>query len=131
MVSKQYAKLIDVNAPSDLTKVRCVGLSTNKAHQVWSLTKDGVTEIVKTPLIVETNQITGVHKLTLSGVGVSALPTFLCQNDLENGELIQILSDWHYMDVPVSLVSPQSTIHSKRLRVVSDAIVEVLSQVFR
>lgn len=130
VVSKEYAKSIDVRQPSDLAKVRCVGINSSKSHQVLQMSKDGITEVVKIPLVVETNQIKGVHRLTLSGVGVSALPTFLCKEDLVSGELIQILSDWDYMDVPVSLVSPQSTLQSKRLKVVSDAIVETLSQVF-
>ncbi|MGF1753551.1 LysR family transcriptional regulator [Vibrio makurazakiensis] len=129
-VSKQYYDQIEVNHPSDLLNVRCLGLGSKSTNQVWRLTKDDVTEIVKTPLVVETNQITSVHKLTLSGVGVSALPTFLCKDDLETGRLIRILKDWRYMDVPVSLVSPQSTINSKRLKVVSDAIVTTLSHTF-
>ncbi|MGF1720629.1 LysR family transcriptional regulator [Vibrio kyushuensis] len=130
VVSKQYFKEIDVSHPNDLTNVRCIGLSTNKPYQTWRLTKGDVTEVVKTPLVVETNQITSVHKLTLSGVGVSALPTFLCNSDLASGRLVRILEDWRYMDVPVSLVSPLSTIHSKRLKVVSDAIVNALRRSF-
>lgn len=126
VVSKEYLAKIDLNVPEDLLNVRCIGLTTNKAHQTWQLTKDNQTEIIKTPLTVETNQITSVYKLTLSGAGVSVLPTFLCQKDIDSGSLVSVLTDWKYWDVPVSLVSPLSTIHSARLKVVSDEIVAAL-----
>lgn len=126
VVSKHYYDTVEINHPSDLQNVRCIGLTTTKAYQTWNLTKEGKTEIIRTPLVVETNQITSVYKLTLSGVGVSALPTFLCQKDIESGDLVRVLKDWRYIDVPVSLISPQSTINSARLKVVSDAIVTAL-----
>jgi len=126
VVSKQYLAKIKLKVPEDLLNVRCIGLTTNKPHQTWQLSKNNKIETVKTPLTVETNQITSVYKLTLSGAGVSVLPTFLCQKDIDSGQLISVLTDWKYSNVPVSLVSPMSTIHSARLKVVSDEIVGAL-----
>lgn len=126
LVSKQYLSKISLNTPQDLMNVRCLGLTTNKPHQTWRLSKGEKVAIIKTPLAVETNQITSVYKLTLSGAGVSILPTFLCQKDIDSGALVSVLTDWQYADVPVSLVSPQSTLHSKRLKVVSDEIIDAL-----
>lgn len=102
---------------------------TNKPYQAWPLIKDGTTQIIKTPLTVETNQITSVYKLTLAGAGVSVLPTFLCQEAIDKGDLESVLTDWHYQDVPVHLVSPFSTSLSMRLKVVSDEIMSALRQV--
>ncbi len=126
VVSKEYLAKIDLNVPEDLMNVRCIGLTTNKPQQTWQLTKGDKTEVVKTPLNIETNQITSVYKLTLSGAGVSVLPTFLCQKDIDSGALVSVLPQWKYWDVPVSLVSPLSTIHSVRLKVVSDEIIGAL-----
>jgi len=126
VVSEQYLSQIELNTPKDLMNVRCIGLTTNKPYQTWKLTKNKKTETVKTPLTVETNQVTSVYKLTLTGAGVSVLPTFLCQKDIDNGQLVSVLTDWEYPDVPVSLISPLSTIHSSRLKVVSDEIVGAL-----
>lgn len=126
VASKRYLSKIELNTPKDLMNLRCIGLTTNKPYQVWKLTKNGKTETVKTPLCVETNQITSVYKLTLTGAGVSVLPTFLCQKDIDSGQLVSLLTDWKYSDVPVSLLSPLSTIHSARLKVVSDEIVDAL-----
>lgn len=128
VVSNAYYDSIELNHPSDLQNVRCIGLTTNKPYQTWNLTKGDDTVVVKTPLVVETNQITSVHKLTLSGTGVSALPPFLCEKELASGDLVQVLADWEYQDVPVSLISPLSTINSARLTVVSDALVNALRQ---
>lgn len=117
---------LKLDEPADLTRVRCIGFTSNKPHQVLTLSKGQQTEVVKTPLVVEANQATSVYKLTMAGVGVSVLPTFLCQKDIDNGDLISTLTDWKYADVPVSLVSPLSTLNSVRLKVVSDEIVEAL-----
>ncbi len=126
VVAKQYLSKIELNTPKDLMNVRCIGLSSNKPYQVWKLTKNKKTETIKTPLTVETNQLTSVYKLTLTGAGVSVLPTFLCQKDIDTGQLVSVLTDWKYSDVPVSLISPLSTIHSARLKVVSEEIVGAL-----
>jgi len=126
VVSKQYLDKIELYSPSDLVNVRSIGLISNKPYQVWSLMKDKKKEVVKTQLTVETNQITSVYKLTLSGAGVSILPTFLCQEDINAGRLVRVLQEWEYMEVPVSLVSPLSTINSVRLKVVSNEIVNAL-----
>jgi len=126
VVSKQYFERIELDSPSDLTNVRCIGLISNKPYQVLTLTKDEKTETIKTQLTVETNQITSVYKLTLSGAGVSVLPTFLCQEDIDTGKLVKVLQEWEYMKVPVSLVSPLSTINSVRLKVISDEIINAL-----
>lgn len=126
VVSKDYLKNITLQEPADLLNVRNIGLSSNKPYQLVNLTKNGKEESVKTPLTVETNQITGVYKLTLAGAGVSILPTFLCQQAIDDGELIKVLEDWQFEDVPVYLVSPMTTLTSVRLKTVSDAIVEAL-----
>lgn len=128
VVSKTYFEQVELNHPDDLNKVRCIGLLSNKPYQTWSLTRNNKTEVIKTPLTVETNQITSVYKLTLSGAGVSVLPTFLCQRSIDSGELVQVLKEWQYKEVPVSLVSPLSTNHSARLKVVSEEIVATLRE---
>lgn len=127
--SKSYLESVILKEPSDLLQVRCIGLTSNKPYQAWPLTKGGETQTIKTPLTVETNQITSVYKLTLAGAGVSILPTFLCQGAIDSGELESVLTDWHYHDVPVHLVSPFSTSESLRLKVVSDEIMSALRQV--
>ncbi len=126
VVAKSYLSKIELNTPKDLMNVRCIGLTTNKPYQVWRLNKNNKTQTIKTPLAVETNQITSVYKLTLTGAGVSVLPTFLCQKDIDNGQLVSVLNDWQYPDVPVSLISPLSTLHSARLKVVSEEIIQAL-----
>ena len=88
-----------------------------------------VTRNTDTPLTVVTNPITSVYKLILAGAGVSVLPTFLCQAAIDSGELESVLTDWHYNNVPVHLVSPFSTSESMRLKVVSDEIMSALRQV--
>ncbi|WDD99817.1 LysR family transcriptional regulator [Thalassomonas actiniarum] len=128
VVAKDYLEKITLECPGDLAKVRTVGLTSAKSYQLWNLTKDNHSEVIKTPLTIETNQITSVYKLTLAGAGVSILPTFLCQKGIDSGELVKVLADWHYMDVPVSLISPLSTINSVRLKVVSDEIIKALRQ---
>lgn len=127
--AQSYLESIELKEPRDLMQVRCIGLSTNKPYQTWSLSKGDETQNIKTELTVETNQITSVYKLTLAGAGVSILPTFLCQDAIDSGELESVLTDWHYYDVPVHLVSPFATSNSMRLKVVSDEILSALRQV--
>lgn len=124
--AKIQGEVVELEEPEELTKIRCVGFTSNKPHQILTLTQGKKTEVIKVPLVVEANQATSVYKLTMAGVGAAVLPTFLCQKNIDSGELIQIMKSWKYADVPVSLVSPLSTLNSIRLKVVSDEIVESL-----
>ena len=126
VVAKDYLDQITLSEPDDLLNVRCIGLTSSKPYQTVNMRRGNESITLKTPLTVETNQITSVYKLTLAGAGVSILPTFLCQEAIDGGELIEVLTDWQFTDVPVYLVSPLATLHSVRLKVVSDAIMDAL-----
>ncbi|WDE06151.1 LysR family transcriptional regulator [Thalassomonas viridans] len=128
VAARNYLEKVTLETPEDLSRVRCIGLTSAKPYQLWSMTKDGQTRVLKTPMAVETNQITSVYKLTCAGAGVAILPTFLCQKGIDSGELVRVLPDWHYTDVPVSLISPLSTLSSVRLKVISDEIIGALRQ---
>jgi len=128
VVSKEYAKEINLKKPSDLLNVRCIGISSNRNPQTWTLTKNKKTESTKVKLRIESNHISSVLKLTLAGAGVSILPRFLCQKDIDSGDLIEVLKPWKFMDYPVSLVSPESTKDSARLKVISDEIIKTLKE---
>lgn len=128
VVSKEYAKEINLKTPADLQNVRCIGINTNRNPQTWALTKNKKTESTKVKLRIESNHISSVLKLTLAGAGVSILPKFLCQEEIDKGNLVEVLMPWSFMDYPVSLVSPESTKDSARLRVITDEIVKCLKE---
>ena len=128
VASREYASGINLEKPSDLHHVRCIGISTGRNPQNWVLTNKKESRSIRIALRIESNHISSVMKLTEAGAGISILPRFLCQRSIDSGHLVEVLKPWSFKDYPVSLVSPVSTIDSARLKVISDEIVNCLKK---
>lgn len=90
---------------SDLNQHSCIMFSSLS-------TKDWVLENgkrkMKVPLKAKiiANDIQLVFRFTLSGEGIALLPSFICQNEVKTGKLVQVLADWRTNTSPVHFVYP-------------------------
>ncbi len=63
----------------------------------------------------------------LAGLGVLALPEYMCKPHLANGELVQLFEDWHLDSMPLFIAFPPNRRVSAKLRVFIDWVVELMS----
>lgn len=121
-------KAIAIRKPIDLLKHRTLSLSSSLMTKNWKL-KNGK-ETVDVPIsgFLESNSMTSLLKMSLSGAGITLLPKYMCETDLKNKNLIQVLPDWINISPPISIVSAHSLENSARLKVVSDFIVSSLQK---
>ncbi|MDB5364630.1 MAG: LysR family transcriptional regulator [Rhodospirillales bacterium] len=64
----------------------------------------------------------------LQGQGVIQAPTFMVQDHLRSGALVQVLPDWHVENLPMHIVYPPNRYLSNRLRVFVDWVAELFGK---
>ncbi len=62
-----------------------------------------------------------------SGLGIAQLPRFMIRNELENGELIQVLPEWNREPLGLYIVYPPNRHLSNKVRVFVDWMVKLLT----
>ncbi|UTM58531.1 LysR family transcriptional regulator [Photobacterium sp. CCB-ST2H9] len=80
-------------SPGDLSQQQCLGNRSFEQH-VWHLTKDGMTESVEVQCRFVSNEATVLKSAALAGAGVSMQPAYLVVDELAEGRLNVVLSDW-------------------------------------
>ncbi|OCO98298.1 MULTISPECIES: LysR family transcriptional regulator [unclassified Ensifer] len=117
--------------PSDLGKTcAVVGYFLPKNGQQMSFQfRRGNEEIeVNARYSVAANESTTYLAAARAGLGVIQVPTFMVRDDLRNGTMIPVLSDWQIDPEPIYLVYPPNRHLSSRLRVFADWVVKVVAQ---
>ena len=64
------------------------------------------------------------HAAVLAGAGIAAIPSFICAEDVQNGRLVRILSDWVVDRKDIRVVYPSNRHLSPRVRLFVDALVQ-------
>jgi DNA-binding transcriptional LysR family regulator len=82
--------------PQDLIQHRCINLRlpTSGGLYVWRLEKARQELKVRTAGPLVFNTIDLIREATIEGLGLGYVPTDYLQKELDNGQLIAVLSDW-------------------------------------
>lgn len=111
-----------ISTPQDLVQHNCLSISAGNFTNRWNLKTQSQTAKIEIKVKVESNQMTSLLQLAISGGGIALIPSYLCKKELKNGKLVRVLPGWHSVSLPVSLVSPVSMVASARLKLVSERI---------
>jgi DNA-binding transcriptional LysR family regulator len=113
---KQAAMLKE---PHDLHAHQCLQF-TPMGRDTWIL-RSGE-KVVTVPLSGRTlaNSIGVVRAMALNEQGVALLPTFICKPEVDHGDLVRVLPEWHGRADPVHLVYPRQRFMAPKLRAFLD-----------
>lgn len=88
---------------ADLQQHACVleRLNDSQARSLWTLYKGGERGQVRVngPLVL--NSVGLIRRLVIGSAGIALLPESLCRQELEAGQLIQVLAGWTAAPVPI------------------------------
>ena len=82
--------------PADLQRFPCLFVWRANTPPAWSLTSEGrQTEMIQplTPRLIS-NDLSTLKQAAAEGIGIVALPAYLCSEELSNGQLTRVLPDW-------------------------------------
>jgi DNA-binding transcriptional LysR family regulator len=93
-------------SPSNLSSWNWISLAMLPVRRTFL--KDDDTEEAEYQKAMIVNSVTLMTELTVQGLGLATPPDFLVDPRIENGELVEVLSDWRVKDIPVYAVWPEN-----------------------
>jgi DNA-binding transcriptional LysR family regulator len=116
-------------SPADLASHTCIVHDVGPDSDVWSfVTPDGQKDFRVSGGFLA-NDVRAVHLAARTGYGIAYLALLEVFDDLRNGTLVRVLSDFPAAGVPFSLVYPSRRHLAPRTRLVMDFIWEQVRQV--
>ena len=96
-------------SPRDLAKHPSLFMMRTGVNPVWRLRRSsGRREEVVVPLTPRLliDDMLSLKQAAISGLGVVALPSYVCRDDLQSGALRRILPSWIAGDSPLTVLMP-------------------------
>ncbi len=90
----------------------------------WTLRSgnDAVQLDLDPPLVI--NDYTGVHQGVLDGLGISEIPSFICEAALHDRRLVEVLPEWRFATIKVAATYPSNRYLSPLVRCFKEFCVE-------
>ena len=81
--------------PQDLKKRNCIYYSSAAVRgNLWTLKRARETQTIEVRGSLRVNNSESVRDAALGGLGIALLPTFASSNEVKNGSLVPVLSEW-------------------------------------
>ena len=107
----------------DFARHDCLAYRVSHGSLTWRLTTPKGPRNVRVPARLTADDFTVLRGWALAGLGIAMLPAFVCDADIERGELIPILRNGVSEFVPIFLVQPQGRYLPNRVRLFREFIV--------
>lgn len=116
-----------VNQVADLAQLPWVALSSFYRNEVTlnPLSTGEPFRFDITPRL-STDSLYAVRKAAINGLGVGMVSSWVVKEDLEEGTLLHVLSDWQAAPLPVYLLYPYASYYPARLRKFIELMKEVM-----
>ncbi len=115
-----------IKSPKDLEKYDSIVFSSLGTNE-WQLMSGKEKQIVKPQKQTVANDLNLIKTLTISGMGVSLLPTFYCYNEVKTGKLTRILKNWQTDLRPVHFIYPSQKFVTPKIK----AFIEVATNILK
>lgn len=110
--------------PEDLAFFNCLLLSTVKAFNVWHFDNGRQKCEITIDGNFDANTADGVYYATLAGMGIAKLSTYLVNDAIADGRLVQVLPDWWDSSSDILAVYPNRHNLSPNVRALIDFLAE-------
>ncbi len=119
------AKQAPPNTPQDLAQHSGLKLGWQPASGQWNLRNANQVKasIPFKPRLCSDDMKT-LKQAAIDGLGIVALPAYLCQSELDRGELLRILPEWTAGDAEVTLLMPSRHGVLPAVKALADFLVE-------
>lgn len=93
--SEFFKRTVAPKTPEELRQFHCLFVWRTNTTPAWRLTARGRAETIElaTPRLVS-NDLFTLKEAALRGMGIAALPAYVCKTELRSGELMRVLPAW-------------------------------------
>ena len=110
--------------PEDLIRHECIVHGTNANRTIWRFGTDDEPLSVKINGALMVNESEVARRAALAGHGIARMSVLHAVDDIREGRLVQVLTDFPTVPVPMQLVYPSRRHLAPRTRVVMDFLAE-------
>jgi DNA-binding transcriptional LysR family regulator len=118
-----------VTTPGQLSALPWVAINTFYQHDVTLQHLKGESRTVDIVPRLSTDSIYVARNTALAGTGVVIISSWMVEEDVRGGRLVEILPQWRAAPLPVHLVYPWARYYPTRLRRFLDLMREVMLQI--
>jgi len=97
------------------------------AREITLVGRDGVEQTLRISPVLISEGVTSVREAVRDGLGVALLPDWLIKDELDSGELVQVLPKWKAKDLPIHVVYAGQRVLPTRVSAFIDFAVRYLS----
>ncbi|MFK7865801.1 MAG: LysR substrate-binding domain-containing protein [Pseudohongiellaceae bacterium] len=97
-----------IAAPVDLRKHQTLSLGWQAPSDVWKLEhKTGTQEDIQITPRLKSEDMTTLKNAASEGLGIVALPSYTCREEMVSGQLVRVLPQWSAGQAKLSLIMPR------------------------
>ena len=100
----------------DLTRVRCLHYGYQQSGNLWYLEGPQGRRGYPINCVLWSNNGDVLRTAAIQHQGVALLPSFLISAELQSGQLLRVLPDWHLPPLSIQLLYPRHRFHSSRVQ---------------
>jgi len=115
-------------SPTELKALPCVFDSNFRQIDRWRFRHNGKAIEVTPNVIARVNSPIAAAQLAKTGQAVTYAPEFSVSDELKNGSLVEILSDYSHSDLPLSMIYPHRKHLSAKVSIFVEKFAEYLSR---
>jgi DNA-binding transcriptional LysR family regulator len=109
--------------PEDLRDHTCVVHGEDR-NTTWRFERDAGVRRVAVHGRLSVNSFFMAHDAAVRGVGIAAIPTFLCGDSIRAGRLVSLFPDWIVNRTEMRVVYPSNRYLAPRVRLFLDALID-------
>ncbi|MCL9780779.1 LysR family transcriptional regulator [Vibrio sp. S4M6] len=115
-------------SPVDLVNHNVISYSNMTSPNIWRFGDESDNDIqIQVKNVITTNSPEMELKFCKSGYGITRIPCYLLRDELQEGQLVELFSDYPKHPVNIYLVYPNKKTHPCKLRVFIDFLMEKLA----
>jgi len=95
-------------SPEQLTQYSCLVYSTREKSSVWRFECDGQDYNISVNGQMKCTNGDTLLEAALAGLGITELPIWMVRQYLSSGRLVQLLSDYKGISLPLNIIYPQN-----------------------
>ena len=117
-----------INSPAELADHQTLTLGWRSPRDKWSLQKySGERVDVDITPRLKSEDMSTLKEAAVHGLGVVALPAYTCRQEVNDGRLIRVLTDWHAGVAQLSLLQPSRKGTSPSVKALQDFLLSELA----
>lgn len=112
---KYLEKHTQPKTPQQLNDHRCLVYSSERSVDHWPFWENNKLITITVKSKVSSNSVQVLLQAAIKGQGIARLPQFVIQENIKNGSLQTVLSDYNVQDIPVYAIFSQSRVIPPRI----------------